>query len=124
MTVGGHCGPGSPFPAQGLGPFGSEFRPTDPDQLFVTNAHNGAGLGTVSVFNDARVAVPDRRLPVRRPADRAVLGDITPDGRYLFAVNTGSGAISRYTIAPDGSSPYSAPPRSAPTVVSAPSIRV
>jgi 6-phosphogluconolactonase len=25
--------PGSPFPAQGLGPFGSEFRPTDPGQL-------------------------------------------------------------------------------------------
>jgi hypothetical protein len=32
--------PGSPFPAQGLGPFGSEFRPTDPGQLFVSNAHN------------------------------------------------------------------------------------
>src|SRR4029077_11437811 len=26
---------GSPFAAQGLGPFGSEFRPTDPSQLFV-----------------------------------------------------------------------------------------
>src|SRR6516225_50663 len=33
--------PGSPFPAQGLGPFGSEFRPTNPDQLFISNAHNG-----------------------------------------------------------------------------------
>ena len=41
--------PGSPFPAQGLGPFGSEFRPTSPHQLFVSNAHNaGAGSGTVS----------------------------------------------------------------------------
>src|SRR6266571_3215879 len=36
--------PGSPFPAQGLGPFGSEFRPTNPDQLFVSNAHNDARL--------------------------------------------------------------------------------
>jgi 6-phosphogluconolactonase len=30
--------PGSPFPAQGLGPFGSEFRPTNPDQLFVSRS--------------------------------------------------------------------------------------
>src|SRR6266480_7516340 len=45
--------PGSPFPAQGLGPFGSEFRPTNPDQLFVSNAHNGAGAGTVSAFRDS-----------------------------------------------------------------------
>ena len=30
--------PGSPFAAQGLGPFGSEFRPGRPDQLFVSNA--------------------------------------------------------------------------------------
>src|SRR5579863_8658273 len=44
--------PGSPFAAQGAGPFGSEFRPTDPDQLFVSNAHNGTGLGTVSAFAD------------------------------------------------------------------------
>ncbi len=43
--------PGSPFAAQGVGPFGSEFRPTNPSQLFVTNAHNGTGLGTVSAFD-------------------------------------------------------------------------
>ena len=46
--------PGSPFPAQGLGPFGSGFRPTNPTQLFVSNAHNaGAGTGTVSAFADS-----------------------------------------------------------------------
>jgi hypothetical protein len=44
--------PGSPYAAQALGPFGSEFRPTRPDQLFVSNAHQGAGLGSVSVFHD------------------------------------------------------------------------
>ena len=37
--------PGSPLAAQGLGPFGSEFRPTDPFQLFVSNAHNGPVTG-------------------------------------------------------------------------------
>ena len=34
--------PGSPFAAQGLGPFGSEFSPTNPTQLFVSNAHTAA----------------------------------------------------------------------------------
>jgi 6-phosphogluconolactonase len=33
--------PDSPFAAQAAGPFGSEFRPTDPHQLFVANAHAG-----------------------------------------------------------------------------------
>ena len=65
--------PGSPFPAQGLGPFGSEFRPTNPTQLFVSNAHNvGAGTGTVSAFTRLlqRDADPGRgppRSPTSRP---------------------------------------------------------
>ncbi len=42
--------PGSPFTAQGLGrSAASSGRPT-PRQLFVSNAHNGTGLGTVSAF--------------------------------------------------------------------------
>src|SRR5437879_2762095 len=45
--------PGSPFAAQGVGPFGSEFRPTNSSQLFVSNAHNGPGNGTVSAYNVA-----------------------------------------------------------------------
>ena len=35
--------PGSPFMGQGLGQIGAEFRPTNPSQLYVSNAHNGAG---------------------------------------------------------------------------------
>ncbi|HXZ69347.1 MAG TPA: hypothetical protein VEH31_00575 [Streptosporangiaceae bacterium] len=36
-----------------LGPFGSEFSPANPDQLFVSNAHNTAkDSGTVSAFRD------------------------------------------------------------------------
>src|SRR4029079_7101925 len=34
--------PGSPFAAQRIGPFGSAFSPTHGDQLFVSNAHDGA----------------------------------------------------------------------------------
>ncbi len=37
--------PGSPYAAQAAGPLGSAFRPTNPNQLFVSNAHAGAGLG-------------------------------------------------------------------------------
>ncbi|HEX5296458.1 MAG TPA: beta-propeller fold lactonase family protein [Streptosporangiaceae bacterium] len=97
--------PGSPFPAQGLGPFGSEFRSTQPGQLFVSNAHNaGAGSGTVSAFTDAA----DGRLTSIGSSPFADLQtapcwvEITRDGRYLFTVNTASGSISRYRIASDG----------------------
>jgi hypothetical protein len=46
--------PGSPFKAEGLGPFGSEFRPTNPGQLFVSNAHNTAtDSGTISSYSDS-----------------------------------------------------------------------
>jgi hypothetical protein len=49
-----HAAPGSPYAAQGLGPFGSQFRPTSPNRLFVDNAHNGTGLATVSAYDDLR----------------------------------------------------------------------
>jgi 6-phosphogluconolactonase (cycloisomerase 2 family) len=96
---------GAPYPAQGLGPFGSEFRPTNPQQLFVSNAHNGAGLGTVSAFSVAGdgslTSIGASPVPDDQTAPCWVA--ISPDGNYLFAVNTGSGSISSYSIASDGS---------------------
>src|SRR6266581_2378395 len=97
--------PGSPFPAQGLGPFGSEFRPTNPGQLFVSNAHNaGAGSGTVSAFADSAggTLTPIGSSPFADLQTAPCWVEITHDGRFLFAVNTGSGTISRYSIAPGG----------------------
>jgi 6-phosphogluconolactonase len=97
--------PGAPFTAQGLGPFGSEFRPTNPQQVFVSNAHNGAGLGTVSAFgvafNGSLTSIG--ASPVADDQTAPCWVTITPDGNYLFAVNTGSGEISSYQIAPNGS---------------------
>jgi 6-phosphogluconolactonase len=99
-----HAAPGSPYPAQGLGPFGSQFRPTNPDQLFVDNAHNGTGLGTVSAFTD----LPNGALS---PIGASPFPDfetapcwqvISPDGRFLYALDTGSAEISTYAIAWDG----------------------
>jgi hypothetical protein len=97
--------PGSPFTAQGLGPFGSEFRPTDPSQLFVSNAHNvGAGTGTVSAFRDSRggvlTSIGSSPFPDQQTAPCWI--QISHDGRFLFTVNTGSGNISRYAITPGG----------------------
>jgi 6-phosphogluconolactonase len=97
--------PGSPFPAQGLGPFGSEFRPTDPGQLFVSNAHNvGAGTGTISAYTDSPngTLTPVAGAPFADDQTAPCWVEITHDGRFLFTVNTGSGEISRYQIAPDG----------------------
>ena len=96
--------PGSPFTAQGLGPFGSQFRPTNPDQLFVSNAHNGTGLGTISAFSDSPSGVLTSigSSPVADQQTAPCWVTISPDGRYLFAVNTGSGTISRYSIASGG----------------------
>jgi len=97
--------PGSPFPAQGLGPFGSEFRPTNPGQLFVSNAHNvGAGTGTVSAFSDSvnGTLTPVPGSPFADDQTAPCWVEITHDGQFLFTVNTASGTISRYRISPDG----------------------
>jgi 6-phosphogluconolactonase len=95
---------GSPFAAQGPGPFGSAFDPADPHRVFVSNAHGGENAGTVSAFQDG----PGGRLtsigtgpfndlqtaPCWVAVDRA--------GTELFAVNTAVPSVSRYTITPAG----------------------
>jgi 6-phosphogluconolactonase len=95
--------PDSPIPAQRIGPFGSAFRPT-PNQLFVSNAHDGAGLGSVSVYHVARnaslTAISGSPFADNQTAPCWVA--ITPDGKELFAINTGDSTISRYAIAGDG----------------------
>jgi 6-phosphogluconolactonase len=97
--------PDSPLAAQGLGPFGSEFRPTNPNQLFVSNAHNvGAGTGTVSAFDDAQNGTlsPIGSSPFADLQTAPCWVEISPNGQFLFTVNTGSGAISRYSIGREG----------------------
>jgi 6-phosphogluconolactonase (cycloisomerase 2 family) len=109
FTVGGDglltAAPGSPFAAEGPGPFGSQFRPTSPDQLFVSNAHGGAGNGTVSAFNDSADGTlsPIGASPFADLQTAPCWVEISHDGQFLFTVNTGSGTISRYSINPDGS---------------------
>ena len=97
--------PGSPFGAQGQGPFGSEFRPTNPAQLYVSNAHDGPGNGTVSAFLDAADGTlsPIGASPFPDHQTAPCWVEISHDGQYLFAVNTAVSTISSYAIAADGS---------------------
>ena len=96
--------PGSPVPAQAAGPFGSEFRPTNPSQLFVSNAHAGTGNGTVSAFSVAADSALSSigSSPFADNQTAPCWIEITHDGQFLFTVNTASGSISRYSIATDG----------------------
>ena len=99
---------GSPFPAEAAGPFGSEFSPSDPTHLYVSNAHGGAGNGSVSAFgvagNGALSSIG--RSPYADGQTAPCWVEISHDGRYLFAVNTGSTSISSYGINANGSLSY------------------
>jgi 6-phosphogluconolactonase len=99
-----HAAPGSPYAAQGVGPFGSEFQPTNPNQLYVSNAHNGAGAGTVSAFHDgfAGTLTSIGASPFADLQTAPCWVEISHDGRVLFAVNTAQPSISSYAINPDG----------------------
>ena len=101
--------PGSPgfTTGQGYGQLGSEFSPTNPDQLFVSDAHTSGGLpapGLVSSFTDAAngVLTPIGTSPFSNDGLASCWVEISHDGLYLFVVNTASKTISSYSIAAGG----------------------
>jgi 6-phosphogluconolactonase len=96
---------GSPFTGQGLGQLGAEFSPANPSQLFVSNAHNGAGLGTVSAYRDSLFGQLSSigSSPYADGQTAPCWVEISHNGMYLFVTNTGSGNISSYAINPEGS---------------------
>ncbi len=100
-----YAAPGSPYAAQGPGPLGSEFRPTNPSQLFVSNAHGGPNNGTISAFavsrNGSLTSIGAGPFADNQTAPCWV--EISHDGRFLFTTNTAVPSISRYSIAPNGS---------------------
>lgn len=102
---------GSPFAAQAAGPFGSEFSPVNPSHLYVSNAHGGAGNGSVSALavgsGGALSSIGASPFADRQTAPCWV--EISHDGAYLFAVNTASTSISSYRILADGSLSYLSP---------------
>lgn len=96
--------PGSPVAAQRIGPFGSTFSPSNGDQLFVSNAHDGAGAGSVSVYNVAAdgTLTPISGSPFADNQTAPCWVAISPDGAALFAINTAVPSISSYSVANDG----------------------
>jgi 6-phosphogluconolactonase len=96
--------PSSPFRAQAPGPFGSEFSPANPSRLYVSNAHGGPANGSVSAFNVARNGnlAPIGGSPYADGRTAPCWVEITRDGRYLFAVDTGSTDIASFRILADG----------------------
>lgn len=105
--------PGSPYdaqafsPAQGWGQLGSEFSPTNPDELFVSDAHTAAGgaafPGLVSGFLDgADGSLTPVGAPVANDGGAACWIEISDDGKFLFVVNTASASISSYSIGAGG----------------------
>jgi 6-phosphogluconolactonase (cycloisomerase 2 family) len=104
---------GSPYdaqafsPAQGWGQLGSEFSPTHPNQLFVSDAHTalggGAFPGLVSSFIDGPGgALTPLGAPVANDGTASCWVEISHDGKFLFVVNTGSASISSYSIGKGG----------------------
>src|SRR3954452_1669804 len=95
---------GAPFPAEAAGPSGSEFSPTDPHHLYVSNAHGGTNNGSVSAFsvnaNAKLKSITGSPFADQQTAPCWV--EISHDGRYLFTVNTGSTTISSYRINANG----------------------
>lgn len=65
------------------------------------------------IANESRFVLPDRlgndaarlgmnahKVPVGRPSAGSCWVEISHDGQFLFALNTGSGTISRFSVAP------------------------
>jgi 6-phosphogluconolactonase len=105
--------PGSPYdaqaflPAQGYGQLGAEFSPTNPDQLFVSDAHTAAGgaafPGLVSSFGDGvDGTLTPLGAPVANDGGASCWIEISHDGNFLFVVNTASASISSYSIGDGG----------------------
>jgi 6-phosphogluconolactonase len=96
--------PGSPYAAQVTGPFGSAFSPTDPTKLYVSNAHGGPNAGSVSAYdvaaNGTLTALAGSPFPNLQTAPCWL--EISPDGSYVFTVNTAVPTISSYKVDTDG----------------------
>jgi 6-phosphogluconolactonase (cycloisomerase 2 family) len=95
----------SPITPEAIGPFGSEFSPTDHDKLYVTNAHAGPTMGSVSAYTVASDGsfTSIGASPFANHQTGTCWIEITQDGKYVFAIDTGTPAISRYEVQADGS---------------------
>ena len=83
--------------ASGVTPFGFAFGRRD--QLFVTEAFGGAeNVSAVSSYEVGAEGVAPISASVGTGQTAACWAAVTPNGRYLYVTNTGSGSITGYRI--------------------------
>lgn len=99
----GVAGPPTPNPSNGLTPFGFAF--DQRNHLIVSEAFGGApNAAAVSSYSTALSGMLDvvsGSVPDLQTAACWIV--ITNNGRYVFTTNTGSGSVSSYTLAANGS---------------------
>ena len=90
-------------PSSGVTPFGFAFGKHD--HFFVSEAFGGTPNGSaVSSYEVTGVAaISPISASVATTETAACWVAVTPDGRYLYTTNAGSGTVSGYRIQPDGS---------------------
>jgi 6-phosphogluconolactonase (cycloisomerase 2 family) len=88
--------------ASGVTPFGFAFGRRD--QVFVTEAFGGAldSSATSSYEIGRDGTLTSLSGSVRTGQTAACWAAVTPDGRFLYVTNTGSGSISGYAVGFDG----------------------
>ena len=95
---------GSPFAAQGVGPFGSEFRPTTRPSSTSRTPTTAPGSAPSPRSATVPAECSRRSAPRRSPTWTAPCWvEISHDGQYLFTVNTAAATISSFSIGNDGS---------------------
>ena len=90
------------FASSGATPFGFAFGKHD--QFFVSEAFGGtphaSAISSYQVTGPAALALISPSVPTTETA--ACWVAVTPDGRFLYTTNAGSGTVSGYGIRPDG----------------------
>jgi 6-phosphogluconolactonase (cycloisomerase 2 family) len=90
------------YTSPGNTPFGFAFGKRD--QLFVSEAFGGAAnasaISSYQITGTAALAVVSPSVPTTETA--ACWVAVSPDGRFLYTTNAGSGTVSGYSIRPDG----------------------
>jgi 6-phosphogluconolactonase (cycloisomerase 2 family) len=93
----------STYASSGNTPFGFAFGKHD--QFFVSEAFGGAAnasaISSYQVTGAATFSVISPSVPTTETA--ACWVAVSPDGRFLYTTNAGSGTVSGYSIRPDGS---------------------
>jgi 6-phosphogluconolactonase (cycloisomerase 2 family) len=89
-------------PSQGATPFGFDF--DNRGRLFVSEAFGGAPLGSATSsyeLGGAGAIAISPSVPTTQTA--ACWLDVSPDGKWAYVGNAGSGTVSTYRISHDGS---------------------